>query len=533
MFQDESQPLCRLCGGSCSASIDIFINCIYGILISSVLKDILQLDVTTADGLPSTICYSCQEKVVDFKFFKTMCINTRIEFLKAGINRSRVPGTSGGVLSSPLSSVNLSQPTQTAKAANEDRSREDGVEIVDAIAKKSLSDPSKGNKMMRTPSSALKSVYPGGSYLATSSYQGGEDDNRKMTNMTHARGQPQVNFRRDSSSSSSSMDEDEEEDDITEDSVDVEESDESESKMSEDPTEVGGKPSENSLVFQCTKPGCNRTFKSKKSLSNHGTRMHSGGRFKCPFCSYKAYSLACLDKHIRTHKEITDAGDYRLKKKSNSPTKKESKKVWLSATAENSLPIIHQLPLQDGKVGIDGRPHFKQSQKSTGKLSQTPMRTAMEKGDKTPEKKTLFCKVCVMPFQNRTSLRAHMEQMHNKLTHNCHRCSKTFVKYQQYRKHSEMHQKREEMPYVCPRCGADFHSVNRIREHMETRHSYSTVIVCEVCRSAFPKSGMDRHDCQLFRNLFPCPLCKQRFRHRGSVKAHVMRCKVTSQAGKQ
>ncbi|XP_046408396.1 zinc finger Y-chromosomal protein-like isoform X3 [Ischnura elegans] len=518
MFQDESQPLCRLCGGSCSASIDIFINCIYGILISSVLKDILQLDVTTADGLPSTICYSCQEKVVDFKFFKTMCINTRIEFLKAGINRSRV---------------------------------------------------------------------------------------------THARGQPQVNFRRDSSSSSSSMDEDEEEDDITEDSVDVEESDESESKMSEDPTEVGGKPSENSLVFQCTKPGCNRTFKSKKSLSNHGTRMHSGGRFKCPFCSYKAYSLACLDKHIRTHKEITDAGDYRLKKKSNSPTKKESKKVWLSATAENSLPIIHQLPLQDGKVGIDGRPHFKQSQKSTGKLSQTPMRTAMEKGDKTPEKKTLlkkksnsptkkeskkvwlsataenslpiihqvplqdgkvgidgrphfkqsqkstaklsqtpmrtameqedktpekktlFCKVCVMPFQNRTSLRAHMEQMHNKLTHNCHRCSKTFVKYQQYRKHSEMHQKREEMPYVCPRCGADFHSVNRIREHMETRHSYSTVIVCEVCRSAFPKSGMDRHDCQLFRNLFPCPLCKQRFRHRGSVKAHVMRCKVTSQAGKQ
>ncbi|XP_046408343.1 zinc finger protein 235-like [Ischnura elegans] len=531
--KDESQPLCRLCRSSCCESIDIFDPKGHnGLLIWTVLKELLQFDVTTADGLPSTICDNCLEKVTEFKYFKTMCINSRIEFLKAMVNRGLVPGTSEVVLSFPRSSLSLwkTQTKHPAKAASP-------VEVIEISEESRDSNASsREDELERVHVKVEKSE----SISSRDSYEGEEDDDEgSMVDGDSSDGEMESN-------SSTGENDDGEDDGVEAEGVDaegseaegaeVEEDDGVEDETLEEPSEVGDKPSEeDSQCFQCTEPGCNRTFNLKRYLRSHVTFAHSGGRSQCPFCSYKAFSRVRLDVHIRqSHENIPDVGAYRPKRISISPPKTEPKKGKPVDTAVKSSP---QVLLKDCTVSIDSKPlvnQVKQSQKSSTNLSQSPISTEMEvEEDTTPGKKILFCKVCLMPFQDKASVRAHMERMHSQSTYTCHKCSKSFVKYHQFRKHSEMHLERKEMPYVCPRCGADFNSMNRIREHMKERHSFPAVIICEVCRSAFTKSGLDHHSCQLFRNLFPCPLCKQRFRHRSNVKAHIMRCKGTSQVGKQ
>ncbi|XP_046404802.1 uncharacterized protein LOC124170152 isoform X1 [Ischnura elegans] len=76
--------LCRLCRKSSGPYVDIFNpKGTRGLIVWKVIKDLIQIDVSKDDMLPNAICNCCMEKVVDFRNFKTMCINSRIEFLKA------------------------------------------------------------------------------------------------------------------------------------------------------------------------------------------------------------------------------------------------------------------------------------------------------------------------------------------------------------------------------------------------------------------------------------------------------------------
>ncbi|XP_046404771.1 mucin-19-like isoform X2 [Ischnura elegans] len=86
--------LCRLCRKTCDFSINIFDpNGTNGFLVWEIIKELLQLDVCKADGLPVTICRQCMDKVTEFKYFKTMCIASRIEFLKASASRGLIGNT--------------------------------------------------------------------------------------------------------------------------------------------------------------------------------------------------------------------------------------------------------------------------------------------------------------------------------------------------------------------------------------------------------------------------------------------------------
>ncbi|XP_071440297.1 uncharacterized protein [Hetaerina americana] len=100
MYQHGNEIICRLCRKWCDSFVDIYNpKGTRGLVVWRVMKDLIQLDVSIDDTLPNTICDECMDKIVEFRNFKTMCINSRIEFLKASVNVGLVEnevGTSRG-----------------------------------------------------------------------------------------------------------------------------------------------------------------------------------------------------------------------------------------------------------------------------------------------------------------------------------------------------------------------------------------------------------------------------------------------------
>ncbi|XP_071439175.1 dentin sialophosphoprotein-like [Hetaerina americana] len=87
----ESSPLCRLCLQTGTWNINIFDpDGTNGFIVWKVIKELLGIEISKTDGLPSNICDACMKKLMEFKYFKKMCINSKIEFLKLQLNQGLI-----------------------------------------------------------------------------------------------------------------------------------------------------------------------------------------------------------------------------------------------------------------------------------------------------------------------------------------------------------------------------------------------------------------------------------------------------------
>ncbi|XP_071452740.1 uncharacterized protein [Hetaerina americana] len=69
---------CRLCLGKSSSYVDIFeANGVHGFRAAEVINEILQLDVFKDDGFPEIICNQCLTKIIEFKRFKCICLESK------------------------------------------------------------------------------------------------------------------------------------------------------------------------------------------------------------------------------------------------------------------------------------------------------------------------------------------------------------------------------------------------------------------------------------------------------------------------
>ncbi|XP_046404722.1 uncharacterized protein LOC124170070 isoform X8 [Ischnura elegans] len=94
IFHSDSERLlvCRLCLVGDEDLVNIFDPKGYhGYRLWEVIKELLQMEVSKDEGLPSAVCKVCVEKVKEFKVFKTLCIRANIALLTMIAGRGMVP----------------------------------------------------------------------------------------------------------------------------------------------------------------------------------------------------------------------------------------------------------------------------------------------------------------------------------------------------------------------------------------------------------------------------------------------------------
>ncbi|XP_046405127.1 oocyte zinc finger protein XlCOF6-like isoform X2 [Ischnura elegans] len=87
MLKDDLARLCRLCLNPGDWTIDVFNpRGTNGFLVWSIMGELVEIQCSPHDGLPSRICGACMEKLADFKAFKKTCIISRIKLLQLQMN---------------------------------------------------------------------------------------------------------------------------------------------------------------------------------------------------------------------------------------------------------------------------------------------------------------------------------------------------------------------------------------------------------------------------------------------------------------
>ncbi|XP_046399066.1 zinc finger protein 724-like isoform X2 [Ischnura elegans] len=83
-----SSVMCRLCMKYHEHFRTIFAwNVECGLLVWTVIQDLLNEEVSEDDGLPETVCHKCEGKLVEFRDFKEMCVNSGTELRKYSLDK--------------------------------------------------------------------------------------------------------------------------------------------------------------------------------------------------------------------------------------------------------------------------------------------------------------------------------------------------------------------------------------------------------------------------------------------------------------
>ena len=128
--------------------------------------------------------------------------------------------------------------------------------------------------------------------------------------------------------------------------------------------------------------------------------------------------------------------------------------------------------------------------------------SSQDHGFPTKSQKTdLTCTICSKTFSKKTSLKKHIEAVHEGLKpFECPTCKKSFYEISHLKAHiSEVHDKIKN--FQCPKCDKKFGRKNHVNEHVAVTHdkikrdhgfptkSQKTDLTCTICSKTFSKKS--------------------------------------------
>lgn len=238
-------------------------------------------------------------------------------------------------------------------------------------------------------------------------------------------------------------------------------------------------------IYPCT--ACNEQFHTYTEWINH-RKSHGLLKYVCNICQRAFAKKAYLDKHQKTHKDITELQKFECECCSKRYTSK-------------------------GNLERHMRCH-------------------------TDDKRHV-CDVCGKRFIQSTTLRSHQLTHLDIKNHACKDCDKKFKSKQYLLQHREkMHNKYFiQKPFCCNICSSKFISERKLKWHLSNHKSCDGIIpnkvikkrqprqiccICTFCGKTFKQRAQLRIHQRVHTGELPfeCKLCHKKFRFQASFKFH-------------
>lgn len=239
---------------------------------------------------------------------------------------------------------------------------------------------------------------------------------------------------------------------------------------------------------------CNKHFTLSQYVKKHERTAHREAYLSCPNCGTIFDSEEQLQDHILTYAKGYKRPLHKKKKDLETELKCEHcNKEFKSISNLRAHKLVHTERSRDFSCHVCGKMFF-----TKGALS-----THMSIHE---DKKPFKCEFCHMTFRARGNLISHISLHSGAKPFVCEQCGKSFRVKRHLKSHSIVHT--DLMPYVCQYCNKSFRFKTRLNLHLR-QHTGSKPYTCEFCQrdftngSNYKKHMKRRHNIDTSRKKYP------------------------------
>ena len=226
--------------------------------------------------------------------------------------------------------------------------------------------------------------------------------------------------------------------------------------------------------FDCSKPGCGKSFKLKNLLRRH-EKTHSAARsYNCDKCNKSFKTNSNLKSHLTVHdadsKFFCDECGQQFKHR----TSLAAHIRWHQGEKSFKCPYCTKSFSQKGNLQEHIRIHTG-DRPFTCDLCPRTFTTSSQHRLHVKRHlgvKQFKCEICAKSFLNKDTLKTHLRRHKGEKPYACQICKKAFAEAWALTKHMRFHS--GETPYLCKECGKKFADSSNLAKHRKT-HEQSGV----------------------------------------------------------
>ena len=265
------------------------------------------------------------------------------------------------------------------------------------------------------------------------------------------------------------------------------------------------------LIYECVKPGCQKVFYIRTSLSKHYKKFHKDFKqstsihnvkpekavARCSECRRNFLILSNYEDHMEEHKHGLGTKLFECdvcKARFNFRTKLEKHKLrhedlssicpecGKSLSCKSKMYRHLESHKQQKKQKGKPKPEYKECPFCNQMVPHSSHRTHMYKFH---DHKAEFCDLCGKKCQGRQHLERHIMRMHStEKNHCCNICGKKFSDPYDLKRHNESQHHEGPWLYNCDKCGKGFMSKQIYEGHLNM-HLGIKPYKCEGCGTGF------------------------------------------------
>ncbi|XP_055902490.1 zinc finger protein ZFP2-like [Eupeodes corollae] len=459
------QNLCRLCGDERICSFDIFMKTEDNIVLSAVIKNILNISITQLDTIPKEICAICHTFLLDFLKFRDTAEKTQMFLVDLELNLEKEKATAQIVRKDSTESIKSEPSTAAFNEALEATSRlsfssDDADDEICSLIKAAVENSSKTSTPSRKQLQKIEdTVCPDNSQEEDTSRHSfsWDDENIPLIKVAKQNSAKKKSKTRKYSQEKQDLESRMKSEDIKQQSVELtienpldnpEECNICQKKFSKERYLRHHLRKTHKVFIEASYPcnRCTRKFMQKISLEHH-QKLHDDPNFNkhvsCDICGKFYINKQTLKAHIRSIH--VDVGKKYVCEECGAQFK------GISSLKTHKITHTGEFPFECMKC--DRR--FQ---------SKANLFVHLDTHTETP----YVCEICHKPSTTLRGLRLHMVNHSDEKPHKCHMCGNAYKRVTALKKHLIVHSGIR--PYSCNFCERTFADGSNKRIHMRRVH---------------------------------------------------------------
>ena len=247
---------------------------------------------------------------------------------------------------------------------------------------------------------------------------------------------------------------------------------------------------------------CDKTFSRSDKLKNHIKNIHDRIKDKsCDLCDYKTGDNWKLKRHIASLHESKESGNIHTEETENVQCSL-CEKVFIKSRLSRHIAIVHK------------KLKFQCQLCDKNFLGEDKLKVHVKcVHEKVKDK---LCDKCDLRFVDNYRLKRHVSQVHAVIKTDqkyqnvqCNLCGKVMTNSSLKRHIEVVH---EHVRHQCDRCEKSFQKKFLLDNHIKSFHEGINPFKCEECGKSFSKQHvLTRHFVSVHENRYQCDSCSRKF----------------------